>query len=73
MLDMMHYESTGHRRERVYVPTEEDLLDPDHMEVAALVIEQYAEDNRRIREGRMREEITRLRNLLEEHGIEADK
>lgn len=63
-------EEHGYLPDDVYTPTEEDLQDPDHDEIAALVIDQYAHNNAKRREERHRAEVAALHALLEEHGID---
>jgi hypothetical protein len=65
-----HHEATGEYPDEVYIPTEEDLADPDHMEVAALVIEQYASNNAAKQERRAARRISILENALRDNGIE---
>jgi hypothetical protein len=70
MADWQRAEETGYWPDAVYFPSEEDLADPAHDEIAALVMEQYAVDNAARRERRLTAEITALRAKLAEHGIE---
>lgn len=72
MRDWQRYEESGHWPDAVYTPTEEDLQDPDHDEIAALVVERYAVENRATRERRLESENRALRAVLEANGIEWD-
>lgn len=63
-------EAHGYLPDDVYNPTAEDLTDPDHNEIAALVVQRYAVENAERRESRMRAEIDTLRQLLAENGVE---
>lgn len=70
MMDLKYREENpGYEREVGL--TGVDLADCDP-EIAVLVAESYARDNKRRREGNQRTEINRLRALLEEHGIDPD-
>jgi hypothetical protein len=63
-------EENGYLPDDVYTHSSEDADDPDHDEIAALVIEQYAINNANRREARMADEIAGLRALLTANDVE---
>ena len=66
----VHREETGRLPDDVYYPDAEDVADPDSHEVAALVREQYAQNNAERHAAALRDENSALRNLLTVNGIE---
>lgn len=71
MRAFQYREENGYLPDDVYVPTpEDDLSDPDTLEIIEHVIEGYDEANRRRAEERQRIRIATLESLLTEHGID---
>jgi hypothetical protein len=70
MRHLQFQEENGYAPDDVYMPTREDLDDPDHDEVAALVIEGYDIANRKRYEQRQRDRISLLEAVLRENNIE---
>jgi hypothetical protein len=62
-------EETGYLPDEVYFQDEDDLQDPDHHEIAALVCEQYAATNAERLARRVRDENLTLRALLVQRGM----
>lgn len=61
-------ENPGYQREVAFSPEpDDDFQDPEIMEMVA---DTYARDNQRRRESNLQTENTRLRELLEENGVE---
>lgn len=71
MIDWNRYEQTGEWPDSVFVPDEEfDRFDPEQVEIANLVVEQYDAENRSKREERLRQQVSALHRILEQNGIE---
>lgn len=62
-------EENGYLPDDVYTPSVESADDPDHHEIAALVIEQYAHNNAKRHAEHLRGQVAALTSLLAEHGI----
>jgi hypothetical protein len=68
MMDMQYREENpGYEREVGLTASDLEDCDP---EIALLVADKYAHDNKRRRDGNLRTENDFLRGLLEENGIE---
>ena len=71
MRHFQHQEETGHPPDDVYIPgPEDDLSDPDTLEIIEHVIEGYDIANRKRHEQRQRERISLLEDVLRENNIE---
>lgn len=71
MRAFQHQEETGYLPDEVYIPgPEDDLSDPDTLEIIEHVIEGYDITNRKRHEQRQRERIFVLEATLREHNIE---
>jgi hypothetical protein len=71
MRAFQYREEHGHLPDEQFVMTEQDgPLDPEQLEIVALVNESYAETNRRRREERDRGRIAALESLLAANGID---
>ena len=70
MRAFQHREENGFLPDEVYIPApEDDLSDPEQLEIVNLVMDQFARTNERRREERARIRIAVLEQALRENGI----
>jgi hypothetical protein len=73
MRAMQIREETGYLPDEVYSPDGEDMQDPDHHEIAAMVMDQYARTNAERAVARIQDQNLALRGLLMERGMSEDE
>lgn len=70
MRSLQYREENGRLPDDVYFPTDEDdMSDPETLEIIGMVQDQYARNNANRREETLRHENAALRQIIEDNGL----